>query len=216
MTVASWYSNIKESWLWHEDLAIHFVDRNPISYCCHYKWHLLRVCLWSSHSAKTMQGSVSGYSGRDKLYFWASECGTNLPPRKWNLPLKCFAQSFGAVREIKKSGLIPAGFPSSTCQPANSTDQKKTSFFICTCNQRKHNSLYGPEIWSPVYHQKTIWGKSSWYTLPSTPPWWDASPQSLVQIIGKCLAKTGHVKTTLQNKGSYPIKKHDMVQRPRW
>ena len=51
------------------------------------------------------------------MYFCASESGTNLPPRKWNLPSKCFAQSLGAVRDMRKSGFIPPGFPFSTCHP---------------------------------------------------------------------------------------------------
>ena len=98
----------------------------------------------SQSECSIIHGSVPGYSGSDKLYFLANDSGTNLPPRKWNLPWKCFAQSFGAVREIKKSGWIPFGFPSSTCHPDDLSDNKtiitsKSSFryfffkYGCSC-----------------------------------------------------------------------------------
>ena len=45
-----------------------------------------------------------GYSGISKLYLDFRDSGTNLPPRKWNLPLNFCAQSFGAVNEINESG----------------------------------------------------------------------------------------------------------------
>lgn len=109
--------------------------------CClqFYKWHLSLICSWDSQSAcSIIHGSVPGYSGRDKLYFWANESGTNLPPRKWNLPWKCFAQSFGAVREIKKSGLIPLGFPSSTCHP-DDLSNKKSNIIISSITGAYHS-----------------------------------------------------------------------------
>lgn len=74
----------------------------------------------------SMRQSVPGYSGRLSSYFFCMSYGRKRPAKKC-FPEKLMAHFFGAVSEIRTSGLIPSCLGSSTSQPEEEDREEKKS-----------------------------------------------------------------------------------------